>query len=142
MIEGWSGDDYLVLFSDDEAESESGRYGIRALLPGYRLVGLHSWDDFIVQDESGTTFSVPAVACESTELVPFKIPCSGTLVADERFAGKVKWHITPVKFGGSPSAEENITWIPLPQHADAVRWWNALYRDMKVNGRLTLNKAS
>jgi hypothetical protein len=130
MTEGWNGDDYLMLFSGEEAQSASERYGIAALLPGYRIVGLHFWDDFIVQDENGDTFTLPAVPCDSAELARFQVPPADELVPDDRFAGKVKWYLKPIKFGGDPRASENTTWVTLAEHADFVRWWNDLYRDL------------
>jgi hypothetical protein len=130
MTEGWNRDDYVVLFSGQEAHSATLRYGIAALLPGYRIVGLRGWDDFIVQNETGDTFKLPTVPCDHKELAPFQVPASDELVPDYRFAGKVKWYITPIAFGGDPTADENITWIPLADHAEIVRWWNTLYRDL------------
>ena len=113
MIEGWAGDDYLVLFSTDEAEAASERYGITDLLPGFRILGLRGWDDFIVEDEHGATFTVPTVPCDRGELARFSVPECNQLIPDDRFTGKVKWYITPTKFGGDPAATENITWISL-----------------------------
>ena len=130
MAEGWNGKDYLVLFNDEEAQSASQRYDIAALLPGYRIVGLYFWDDFIVKDEHGVTYALPAVPCDSAELARFQIPAADHLVPDSRFTGKIRWFIKPIKFGGDPTASENTTWVSLAQHADYVRWWNALYRDL------------
>jgi hypothetical protein len=133
MTEGWNGDNYLVLFNDEEVQSASRRYDIAALLPGCLVVGLSFWDDFIVQDEHGATYTLPAVPCDSTELVRFRVPAADELVPDTRFAGKVRWFIKPVKFGGDPTATENTTWVTLAEHAEFVRWWNALYRDLMAN---------
>jgi hypothetical protein len=133
MIEGWNGDNYLVLFSGEETQSASERYGTAALLPGYRIVGLCGWDDFIVQGENGDTFTLPTVPCDFEELARFQVPGAHELVPDDRFAGKIKWYITPIKFGGDPTASENMTWLTLAKHADAVRWWNTLYRDVTAN---------
>ena len=130
MIEGWASDDYLMLLSTDEAKAASERYGIADLLPGYRIIGLRGWDDFIVEGQNGDSFTLPTVPCEAGELARHHVPACDKLIADDRFTGRVKWYITPVKFGGDPAARENLTWISLLQHADAVRWWNALYRDV------------
>ena len=111
MTEGWAGDDYVMLFSTDEAQAASERYGIADLLPGYRIVGLLGWDDFIVEDQNGDTFTVPTVPCAGSELARFRIPKGDELVPDDRFTGKVKWYITPTKFGGDPAVHENIAWI-------------------------------
>jgi len=94
MTEGWNRDDYVVLFSGRESHSATERYGIAALLPGYRIVGLRGWDDFIVQDEMGDTFKLPTVPYDHKELVPFQVPASDELVRDNRFAGKVKGYVT------------------------------------------------
>ena len=131
MMEGWAGDEYLVLFSAEESKAVPERYGVTDLLPGFRILGLRGWDDFIVEDEHGVTFTLPIVPCDRNELARFKLPECDQLIPDERFAGKVKWYITPIKFGGDPKARENITWIPLSQHGDAVRWWNARYRELR-----------
>jgi hypothetical protein len=131
MIEGWSGDNYLVLFSGDEAQAASERYGITDLLPGFRILGLRGWDDFIVEDEHGATFPVPTVPCDRSELAHFSVRECTQLIPDDRFTGKVKWYTTPTKFGGDPAAAENITWISLSQHGDAVRWWNTVHRELK-----------
>jgi hypothetical protein len=94
---------------------------------------LYFWDDFIVQGENGDTYTLPAVPCDSTELARFQVPTAKELVPDSRFAGKVRWFIKPIKFGGSATASENTTWVSLTQHADLVRWWNTLYRDLTAN---------
>jgi hypothetical protein len=52
MREGWHGDDYLTLFADSEVDAASARYAISALLPGYEVVGLRSWDELIVKDRA------------------------------------------------------------------------------------------
>ena len=88
MTEGWNCDDYVVLFSGREAHSATERYGIAALLPGYRIVGLRGWDDFIVQDETGATFQLPTVPCDHKELVPFQVPASDELVPDNRIPAR------------------------------------------------------
>ena len=137
MTEGWAGDDYVMLFSADEAQSASERYGIADLLPGYRIVGLRGWDDFIVEDQNRDTFTLPTVPCEGNDLTRFRLPERDQLIPDGRFAGKVKWYVTPIKFGGDPAAQENITWISFSQHAYAVRWWNTAYRDLKRKGGQT-----
>ena len=130
MVEGWAGNDYLMLFSTDEAKAAAERYAIADLLLGYRIIGLRGWDDFIVEDQKGDTFTLPTVPCEAGELARYHVPSCDKLIADDRFTDRVKWYITPVKFGGDHAARENITWISLVQHADAVRWCNALYREM------------
>jgi hypothetical protein len=129
MIEGWQEDDYLILFGEDESRRASTRYRIETLLPGFEVIGLRSWDDFIVRDAEGSTFTVPTVPCQRSELAPFRRPDDGTpLVHDERIAGKIKWYVTPVVFGGDPGVGENLIWVTHDQHPQLVGWWNEQYR--------------
>ncbi|HWR16092.1 MAG TPA: hypothetical protein VN577_14790 [Terriglobales bacterium] len=130
MREGWSGDDYVVLFSEDDLPSVAQRYGIADMLPGYRVIGLRGWDDFIIEDPKGGIFTVPTVPCDLKHIARFHPLDEDQLVADARFVGRVKWYVTPIAFGGPPSAPENIAWITHGQHADLVRWWNNKYREL------------
>lgn len=131
MQEGWCGDNHLILFDESEVAAVSERYAISALLPGYQILGLRGWDDFIVQDAAGRSFSVPTVPLETKYLTPFKIPANVTLLGDERFREKIKWYITPVVFGGDPQMGDNMTWVSHEQHAQLVRWWNEMYQSVK-----------
>jgi hypothetical protein len=130
MVEGWHGDDYLALYSDEEGQSASERYGIASLLPGFSIVGLHSWDDFIVRDRDGKFFIVPTVPCDLEHLTPYRIPHTDGLEPDARYLGRIKWYTKPIIFGGDPNPGENLTWVAPDQHASLVRWWNQLYRDV------------
>lgn len=130
MTEGWRGDDYFVLFSSPEVAERSGLYGIAELLPGFRVLGLVGWDDFIVQDAAGKIFKIPTVPCDAQYLEPLQLPDPAKLVADSRFQGKVKWYVTPLVFGGDPNPGDNLIWIPHDKHASSVRWWNATYREL------------
>ncbi len=133
MREGWHNDDYLILFDEAEFAGASDRYHISEVLPGYRIVGLRGWEDFIVQDRAGQTYSVPVVAPDLRCLATFVPPNDRTLLkADDRFTGKIKWYVKPVVFGGSPDLGENLTWVSHEQHAQLVRWWNAKYRQFKA----------
>jgi hypothetical protein len=49
------------------------------------------------------------------------------LKPDERLRGKVKWYVKPVVFGGDPNPGENMTWISLEDHVQAVKYWNEMY---------------
>ncbi len=129
MKEGWIGDDYIVLFAESDVPLMARRYGIESVLPGCRVVGLRGWDDFVIVDQEGGTFTVPTVPCALKDFRRFQLPDENSLVADARFAGKVKWYITPIAFGGAPDRSENITWVTYAQHADLVRWWNAKFRE-------------
>ena len=134
MIEGWSEESYLVLFDPADADALSSAYALSESLPGYRLIGLLFWDDFIVEDAHGAKFTVPTVPSIQKYVQPFvdEIPAhdSISLRADGRFTGKIRWYITPLIFGGDPQAEQNISWIDLKSHAAAVKWWNQKYREV------------
>jgi hypothetical protein len=133
MREGWHNDDYLVLFDEAEISAASNRYAIAQLLPGYDVVGLRGWDDFLVRDTAGQTYSITTVAPEVRHLSSFAAPSDHvTLQGDDRFAGKIKWYVKPLRFGGSPDLAENVTWVNHEQHAQLVRWWNEKYRQIKV----------
>ena len=64
--EGWFGDDYLILFSPAEIAVASESYALTEWLPGFELLGLRNWDDFIVRDSSGQVFVVPTVPATAT----------------------------------------------------------------------------
>ena len=132
MKEGWHKADYLVLFdAPEETQRMTELYGIAQYLPGYTIIGLRGWDDFIVQNSQGSLFTIPTVPLEPKHLSPL---CShidvAALKADERFATKIKWYVQPLVFGGDPKAEQNTTWLPVQQHTEAVRWWNRKYHQI------------
>jgi hypothetical protein len=132
MNEGWLGDDYLILFDEAEVESASDRYAISQLLPGYQVLGLRGWDDFILRDSAGQTRSVPTVPTDPKYLSPFPLPEAGlSLHPDPRFSGRIKWYVKPIVFGGDPSVGENVIWVSHEEHAQLVRWWNDQYRLQK-----------
>jgi len=58
LRQGWHWDEYLVLFTDRVATAASDGYGIADMLPGYQIVGLRGWDDFIVRNSDGGQFTV------------------------------------------------------------------------------------
>jgi len=131
MTEGWYGDDYLVLF-EEQATALDRDYGLSAALPGYRLVGLKGWDDFIVEDSTGARFTVPTVPLLHEHVEPFappKIPLRPE--PDAKLTGRIKWYITPIVFGGDPKLGDTVTWITLEQHTQLVTWWNKKYHDVK-----------
>lgn len=131
MIEGWHGEDYLILYTESEFSAAEARYGFAALLPGFRLVGLRGWDDFIVVDEKQRTFCVPTLPLDTNYLAPYAIPSDkGTIRADTRFSGKIKWYRQPLIFGGDAEAKENMTWVNHEQHGQLVRWWNQKYKSI------------
>ena len=129
MNEGWLGDDYLILFDESEVLAASDRYAISELLPGYQVLGLHGWDDFILRDSVGQTYSVPTVPTDLKYLSPLRLPEDGaSLIPDPRFSGRIKWYTKPIIFGGAPSDEKNLTWVSHEEHAQLVKWWNGKYR--------------
>lgn len=136
MREGWVGEDYLILFDAGELEAVAESYAFPSLLPGFKLLGLRSWDDFIVDDGAGNLFTVPTIPVQSEYLAPFQLPgVDRVWTVDERFSGRIKWYVKPLIFGGEPSLHENQTWITPEQHAQLVRYWNDMYRSMKANSQ-------
>ncbi len=134
MKDGWYQDDYLVLFSPNEADTASAQYAVARWLPAHRVVGLRSWDDLLVQDHSGLVFSVPSVPIVGEHMEPFALPPpNAALVADSRLSGKVKWYLQPLVFGGHPTDEANISWVTLEQHAQLVVFWNDRYQELKAS---------
>ena len=132
MIEGWQGDDYLIVFDESEASDLTARYEFYRFLADYSIVGLRGWDDFIVRDANGMLATVPTVPVLSEYLapLPFSIE-TGHMKFDERLVGRIKWYTRPLVFGGDPAAKENMIWVTLEQHIQLVKWWNDLYRKMK-----------
>jgi hypothetical protein len=135
MNEGWVVEEYLILSAESELAAMSERYAFSQMLPGFQLLGLRGWDDFIVRDSAGRTYSIPTVPPDLKHLSPFEIPeLPNDLQPDARFRGKVKWYVKPIGFGGDPALEENIKWVSLEEHAQLVRWWNDLYHSGRNKG--------
>ena len=132
MRQGWYGDDYLILFNDSEASSVSDSYGISQVLPGFKVIGLRGWDDFILQDSKGATYSVPTVPAIPTHLSAYALPPAGsTLAPDDRFQNKIKWYVKTVVFGGDPQLGANVVWVSHDEHAQLVKYWNGQYHSPK-----------
>jgi hypothetical protein len=70
MKEGWVEDDYLILFSQSEIPAVTDRYAFSHSLPGYQVLGLRGWDDFIILDSQRRTFSIPTVPLDPQYLAP------------------------------------------------------------------------
>lgn len=134
MIEGWHDNTYLTLFEEQaEATAMTERYGLSNLLPGFTAVGLRGWDDLIVRDAGGRYFTVSTVPISREHLRDFDFKINlASLGSDDQMRGKIKWYVTPLIFGGDPSSPENVTWISIEQHPDAVRWWNAKYQEIQA----------
>ncbi len=128
MNEGWYDEKYLVIFSEEESNDKTERYRLGEYLPGYSVVGLKGWDDFIVVDRAGNLFTVPTMPLTSQYLEAFSLPAQLSLTPDPRFQGRIKWYITPIVFGGDPQIGENLTWVNHDQHVELVIWWNEQYR--------------
>ncbi|MCU1243307.1 MAG: hypothetical protein JWO71_4033 [Candidatus Acidoferrum typicum] len=131
MIEGWNGDDYLIFFAEGERAAAENRYAFSALLPGFKLIGLRGWDDFIVQDKTGSTYCIPTVPVDLQYLSPFAVPATEGLSPDPRFTGKIKWYVKPIVFGGDPAVSTNLIWVNHEEHGHIVKWWNDLYRSLR-----------
>ena len=132
MREGWHNEDYLVLLSDQESSDASRGYGIQGYMPGYQILGLRGWDDFIVRDEAGGVSTVPTVPMDRRHLAAWTLPAySAVLEPDARFAGRIKWHTKPLVFGGDVNDPTNTIWVSHEVHMQLVTWWNALYRDVR-----------
>jgi hypothetical protein len=133
MKEGWFNDDYWILCEDQsEAERITRQYGISQYLPGHFIVGLKGWDDFILCDNTEHYFMIPTVPLDVCQLSDFQLP-SDTLRLESSpdLAGKIKWYIKPLVFGGDPESEGNMTWVDMESHQKLVRWWNQKYLELK-----------
>ncbi len=132
MNEGWNHHEYLVLFSQAECSGAMEKYKFAQYMPGYTLVGLRGWDEFIVANAAGSTYSLPTVPLEAKGVEPFDLTDSLVLEPDARFAGKIKWYLKPLIFGGDPEDKSNLTWVTHDQHAELVAWWNNQYKTLKA----------
>jgi hypothetical protein len=130
--EGWHGEDYLILWDTEERPRVTADYQFSHLLPSCLVLGLKSWDDFIVQDQCGNVFTVPTVPLDLRHAVTFELPGKPQLQADERYRGKIKWYLKPLVFGGDPNPGENLTWVTHEQHAQLVIWWNEQYQAVRT----------
>ena len=131
MHKGWCNNDYWSLCEDKaEVEQFTTLYGLAEYLPGYSIVGLKGWDNFILADQEDRYFLVPTVPLEQASLDAFSFPAAPMrLESDPRFADKIKWYVKPIRLGGDPSAKENMAWLSQDEHVQAVKWWNQFYYD-------------
>jgi hypothetical protein len=74
MREGEHGDDCLIPFDEAEAVVATERYELARWLPGFKVLGLRGWDDFIVRNDSGQTYSIPTVPVDTRYLSPISVP--------------------------------------------------------------------
>lgn len=133
MNEGWSGEEYLVLFSEDESKVKTQQYKLDEFLPGYHLFGIKSWDDFIVINKFNKVFTVPTVPMVIPFLESYILPKSLSLTHDKKFTGKIKWYTQPIVFGGDPNIGENLVWVSHDQHIPLVNFWNTKYNEANKN---------
>lgn len=133
MIQGWHNKGYLILFDErDEASAMHDLYAIASVLPDFTLVGLMGWDDFILRDASGQLFTAPTVPLLRGHLRPLTSRVDPAKVRpDARFTDRIKWYVQPILFGGDPDSQQNMTWLSLDQHSEAVKWWNNKYRELQ-----------
>ena len=133
MITGWHGDEHLIVFEEPlEAIDMTRRYGIDERIPAHTLIGLRGWDDFILMSPDRGQKIVPTVPLIVNELTEWRLPNDlSALESDPMTHGKIKWYVTPLVFGGSPTDEENIAWVTIDQHVELVRWWNSKYDDIR-----------
>ncbi len=67
-------------------------YSFPELLPGYKLLRLSDWDDFIVDDNAGHLFTVLTVPLHTKYMAPFQLPGADQVWrADEQLRGKIEW---------------------------------------------------
>jgi hypothetical protein len=131
VTEGWWKDSYFILFDENEIRDRTEGYGISLYLPGYEIVGLMGWDDFIVRDARQVLHLVPTVPLGPKYLRTLAAPIvREVLERDPRWEGRIKWWLKPIVFGGDPKDEGNVTWVTPMQHAQLVRWWNDQYQSM------------
>lgn len=128
MVEGWHGDEYLILFEESDWELVANRYDLGRLLPNFQVLGLRGWDDFVVRDTAARTYTVPTVPLALEFLTPYHLAANSTLAPDARFTGKIKWYLQPIVFGGDQNPGPNLAWVSHEQHGELVRFWNEKYR--------------
>lgn len=129
MREGWWKGNYFILFDEQEVVAATTRYETSRFLPGYEIVGLRGWDDFLVRNSAGAIYTVPTVPMAARYVEVFTPSVQGQdFESDVRYAGKIKWYVHPIVFGGSPSANENTVWVDHAAHSQLVRFWNDKYR--------------
>jgi hypothetical protein len=141
MKEGWIDDTYVILFEGHEEQAEITKgYELEKYLPGYQIQAISGWDDFIIRNQEGEQFRVPTVPLVQKYLEKVdQTRETREIEEDDRFAGKIKWYVKPVVFGGDPASEENMTWIDLKTHKEYVTWWNKVYQDVNRKGNLEVS---
>ena len=135
---GWHDDNHFILFNGEESDEFGPAYGFPDFLPGFRVAGVFNCDDFIVTDSHSSAFTVPTVPLNEQHLKPFHQDFRRVeLTQDSRTAGKIKWYLNPIVFGGDPQLDSNIQWVNVGQHTALVKWWNQKYREIKASAGST-----
>lgn len=132
MNEGWQNDDYLIVLTQDESFAAMKAYRFDHYLRGYTLLGLKSWDDFVVINSCGVMSTVPTLPLDVSCIAPYELPQQISLEPDEQFTGKIKWYVKPLACGGDPTDQTNVAWVTHEQHAELVVWWNEQYKRAAV----------
>lgn len=132
MQEGWLDEKYISLFSQEESIAATLEYQLHEHIPGFKALGLLSWDDFLVMDSNGVMYTIPTVPLDPSYLSPYSLDLGSPLLADKRLEGKIKWYLKPLIFGGSATEEGNLVWVSPKQHAELVVWWNRQYQAAKA----------
>lgn len=137
MIEGWHGSDHLILFDEAEIAAASDRYAVSQFLPGYEVIGLRWWDDFILQDFGGATFCAPTIQAVAELQITFRLM---------RSPQKERHSNSMIVFRAKSSGTSNLSCSGatrsrrrnhLGQSRSActtgqmVKYWNGLYRSLK-----------
>ncbi len=96
----------------------------------YTVSAIVGWDDFLLADHAGRYWRVPTVPLAQKYLEQHRqVHELNQFESDDRYAGKIKWYIHPIVFGGDPASEENMAWINIKKHQEFVIWWNEKYRN-------------
>ena len=130
MTEGWAEEEYFSLFDNDESKELTSEYEIENMLPGFILIGLVGWDDFLLLKE-GRLFRCPTVPAGLEYVEEFdQANMPAELQPDPKIKQKIKWYLKPVIFGGNPDDENNIEWVDYSEHKKLVKWWNRKYKEI------------
>ncbi len=98
----------MILFDDEESDLLAKAYGVSDVLPKRALPGLIGWDDFFMVNSGGTKYRIPTLPMDAQCLEKLDLSLDGLEpFVDQKYLGKIRWHINPVGFGGDPKMGEN-----------------------------------
>ena len=143
--EGFVGEIYLRLYRLLELPALNQAYEVGRYLPGYTMFGsTGGGEGYFVEHKHGTLLRIPMIPMllEFSEVVGRSLPeflktaASGKrrLEADTDTIGLELHEIKPIVFGGDPEDPQNKTLLSPPKHAEAVRHWNQIFRDLRSKG--------